>query len=46
MMKHLDRRIIVTLVHAAEGIGIRLLLKTIKDAKLSKDEFLKLLEQA
>ena len=32
-------------VHAGERIGVGLLLKIIKDAKLSKEEFLKLLEK-
>jgi predicted RNA binding protein YcfA (HicA-like mRNA interferase family) len=45
-MKHLDGRITVIPVHAGERIGIGLLLKIIKDAKLSKEEFMKLLEEA
>jgi hypothetical protein len=32
-------------VHAGEKIGVGLLLKIIKDAKLTKEEFLKLIEK-
>jgi predicted RNA binding protein YcfA (HicA-like mRNA interferase family) len=46
VMKHLDGRITVIPVHAGERIGIGLLLKIIKDVKLSKEEFMKLLEEA
>ena len=45
-MKHLDGRITVIPAHAGERIGIELLLKIIKDVKLSKEEFMKLLEEA
>jgi predicted RNA binding protein YcfA (HicA-like mRNA interferase family) len=45
VLKHPDGRITVVPVHAAESIGPGLLLKIIKDAKLTKEEFLKLLEQ-
>jgi len=45
VLKHSDGRITVVPVHAGEKIGIGLLLKIIKDAKLSKEEFLKLLEK-
>jgi len=45
VLKHPDGRITVVPVHAGEKIGIGLLLKIIKDAKLSKEEFLKLLEK-
>jgi predicted RNA binding protein YcfA (HicA-like mRNA interferase family) len=44
VLKHPDGRITVVPVHAAEKIGPGLLLKIIKDAKLTKEEFLKLLE--
>jgi predicted RNA binding protein YcfA (HicA-like mRNA interferase family) len=44
-LKHVDGRITVVPVHAGERIGVGLLLKIIKDAKLSKEEFLKLLEK-
>jgi predicted RNA binding protein YcfA (HicA-like mRNA interferase family) len=45
VLKHPDGRITVVPVHAGEKIGIGLLLKIIKDAKLSKEEFLKLQEK-
>jgi predicted RNA binding protein YcfA (HicA-like mRNA interferase family) len=45
VLKHPDGRITVVPVHAGEMIGIGLLLKIIKDAKLTKEEFLKLLEK-
>jgi predicted RNA binding protein YcfA (HicA-like mRNA interferase family) len=45
VLKHPDGRITVMPVHADEKIGIGLLLKIIKDAKLTKEEFLKLLEK-
>jgi predicted RNA binding protein YcfA (HicA-like mRNA interferase family) len=44
VLKHPDGRITVVPAHAAEKIGPGLLLKIIKDAKLTKEEFLKLLE--
>jgi len=45
VLKHPDGRITVVPVHAGEKIGIGLLLKIIKDAKLTKEDFLKLLEK-
>lgn len=45
VLKHTDGRITVVPVHAGEMIGIGLLLKIIKDAKLAREEFLKLLEK-
>ena len=42
VLKHPDGRITVVPVHAGEKIGVGLLLKIIKDAKLSKEEFLEL----
>lgn len=45
VLKHSDGRITVVPIHAGEKIGIGLLLKIIKDTKLSKEEFLKLLEK-
>ena len=45
VLKHSDGRITVVPVHATENIGPGLLLKIIKDAKLAKEEFLKLLEK-
>jgi predicted RNA binding protein YcfA (HicA-like mRNA interferase family) len=43
IMKHADGRITVIPVHARENIGIGLLLKIMKDAKLEREEFIKLL---
>ncbi len=45
VLKHSDGRITVIPVHAGEKIGVGLLLKIIKDAKLTREEFLKLLEK-
>ncbi|MEM3700654.1 MAG: type II toxin-antitoxin system HicA family toxin [Candidatus Bathyarchaeia archaeon] len=45
VLKHSDGRITVIPVHAGEKVGVGLLLKIIKDAKLTKEEFLKLLEK-
>lgn len=44
VLKHPDGRITVVPVHGGEDIGVGLLLKIIKDARVSKEEFLKLLE--
>lgn len=44
VLKHPDGRITIVPIHAAEKIGSGLLLKIIKDAKLTKEEFLKLLK--
>jgi predicted RNA binding protein YcfA (HicA-like mRNA interferase family) len=44
VLKHPDGRITVIPVHGGEEIGSGLLLKIIKDAKLTKEEFLKLVE--
>ena len=43
VMKHTDGRITVIPVHARENIGVGLLLKIMKDAKLEREEFIKLL---
>jgi predicted RNA binding protein YcfA (HicA-like mRNA interferase family) len=43
-LKHSDGRTTVVPVHPGEEIGRGLLRKIIKDAKLTKDEFLKLVE--
>jgi predicted RNA binding protein YcfA (HicA-like mRNA interferase family) len=43
VMKHADGRITVIPVHAKENIGVGLLLKIMKDAKLEREEFIKLL---
>jgi len=45
VLKHADGRVTVVPVHAGETIGPGLLLKIMKDAKLSREEFLKLLEK-
>ena len=44
-LKHPDGRITVVPVHAREEIGSALLLKIIKDAKISKEEFLRISEK-
>ncbi len=44
-LKHPDGRATVVPVHRGEEIGRGLLRKIIKDAKLSREEFLKLLEE-
>lgn len=46
VLKHRDGRVTVVPVHAGEMIGIGLVLKIIKDAKLSREEFLELLKKA
>lgn len=43
VMKHSDGRITVIPVHAKENISVGLLLKIMKDAKLERAEFIKLL---
>jgi len=45
-MKHADGRITVIPVHPRENIGVGLLLKIIKDAKVDREEFIKLLARA
>jgi predicted RNA binding protein YcfA (HicA-like mRNA interferase family) len=45
VLKHPDGRITVVPVHSKEKIGLGLLLKIIKDAKLTREEFLNLLEK-
>ncbi len=45
ILKHSDGRLTVVPVHPGEQIGRGLLSKIIKDAKLTKEEFLKLLEE-
>lgn len=44
ILKHPDGRLTVVSIHAGEDIGRGLLLKIIKDVKMSKEQFLKLLE--
>jgi predicted RNA binding protein YcfA (HicA-like mRNA interferase family) len=43
VMKHADGRITVVPVHAGENISVGLLLKIMKDTKMERGEFLKLL---
>jgi predicted RNA binding protein YcfA (HicA-like mRNA interferase family) len=43
IMKHIDGRITVIPMHAKENIGVGLLLKIMKDAKLEREDFIKLL---
>ncbi len=45
VLKHSDGRITVVPVHSKEEIGPGLLLKIIKDAKLSKEEFLETMKK-
>ena len=42
-MKHSDGRITVIPVHAKENISVGLLLKIMKDVKLEREEFFKLI---
>ncbi len=46
VLKHPDGRITVIPVHPGENIGVGLLLKIAKDAKLTREEFMKLLTEA
>jgi predicted RNA binding protein YcfA (HicA-like mRNA interferase family) len=43
-MRHADGRMTVVPIHRGEDIGPGLLLEIIKDTKLSKEEFLDLLD--
>jgi len=43
VLKHPDSRITVVPVHARESISVGLLLKIMKDAKIEREEFVKLL---
>jgi len=45
ILKHPDGRLTVIPVHPGEQIGRGLLSKVLKDAKLTREEFLKLLEE-
>ncbi len=44
VLKHSDGRLTVVPVHAGEDIGSGLLIKIMKDAGLSREEFIKILE--
>ncbi len=46
ILKHPDGRVTVVPVHSGEDIGRGLLSRIIKDAKMTRDQFLKLLEEA
>jgi len=46
ILKHPDGRVTVIPVHSGEDIGRGLLSKIIKDAKITKEQFLELLEEA
>ena len=46
ILKHSDGRMTVVPIHSKEEIGPGLLLKIIKDAKLSKEEFLESAEKS
>lgn len=46
ILKHSDGRMTVVPIHSKEEIGPGLLLKIIKDAKLSKEEFLESEEES
>ncbi|MEM3004523.1 MAG: type II toxin-antitoxin system HicA family toxin [Candidatus Bathyarchaeia archaeon] len=45
ILRHPDGRVTVVPIHAGEDIGRGLLSKIIKDTKISRDQFLKLLEE-
>ena len=46
ILKHPDGRVTVVPVHSGEDIGRGLLSKIIKDTKITREQFLKLLEEA
>jgi predicted RNA binding protein YcfA (HicA-like mRNA interferase family) len=46
ILKHPDGRVTVVPVHSGEDIGRGLLSKIIKDTRMTREEFLKLLEEA
>ena len=45
ILKHPDGRVTVVPIHAGEDVGRGLVLKIIKDAKISKEQLLKLLAE-
>jgi predicted RNA binding protein YcfA (HicA-like mRNA interferase family) len=45
VLKHRDGRVTVVPVHSGEKVGRGLLLKIVKDAKLTREEFLELLRE-
>ena len=46
ILKHPDGRVTVVPVHSGEDIGRGLLSKIIKDTRMTREQFLKLLEEA
>jgi len=44
-LKHLDGRITVVPIHKGEEIGRGLLRKIVRDSKLTREEFLKFIEE-
>jgi predicted RNA binding protein YcfA (HicA-like mRNA interferase family) len=46
ILKHPDGRVTVVPVHSGEEIGRGLLSKIIKDTRMTREQFLKLLEEA
>ena len=46
ILKHPDGRVTVVPVHSGEDIGRGLLPKIIKDTRMTREQFLKLLEEA
>ena len=46
ILKHPDGRVTVVPVHSGEDIGRGLLSKIIKDTRITREQFLKLLEEA
>jgi predicted RNA binding protein YcfA (HicA-like mRNA interferase family) len=46
ILKHPDGRVTVVPIHPGEDIGRGLLSKIIKDTRMTKEQFLKLLEEA
>ena len=46
ILKHLDGRVTVIPVHSGEDIGRGLLSKIIKDTRITREQFLKLLVEA
>ena len=46
ILKHPDGRVTVVPVHPGEDVGRGLLSKIIKDTRMTKEQFLKLLEEA
>lgn len=46
IMKHSDGRVIVVPVHSGEDLGRGILSKIIRDSRITREQFLKLLEEA